>query len=43
MGYAINALIDFDDEIDIISHLMVGSEGHWVLFLNLATELFQTI
>ncbi|AJI73780.1 hypothetical protein FTDG_00564 [Francisella tularensis subsp. novicida GA99-3548] len=27
MGYAINALIDFDDEIDIISHLMVGSEG----------------
>jgi len=27
MGYAINALIDFDNEIDIISHLMVGSEG----------------
>ncbi|MDE4998832.1 hypothetical protein, partial [Francisella tularensis] len=27
MGYAINALIDFEDEIDIISHLMVGSEG----------------
>ncbi|AJI74166.1 FAD binding domain protein [Francisella philomiragia subsp. philomiragia ATCC 25015] len=27
MGYAISALIDFDNEIDIISHLMVGSEG----------------
>ncbi|MDE4994401.1 FAD-binding oxidoreductase, partial [Francisella tularensis subsp. holarctica] len=27
MVYAINALIDFVDEIDIISHLMVGSEG----------------
>ncbi|MDE4965690.1 hypothetical protein, partial [Francisella tularensis] len=27
MGYAINALIDFDDEIDINSKLMVGSEG----------------
>jgi D-lactate dehydrogenase len=27
MGYSINALIDFDDPIDIITHLMVGSEG----------------
>lgn len=27
MGYAINSLIDYDDELDIISHLMVGSEG----------------
>ncbi len=26
-GYSINALIDFDDPIDIIKHLMVGSEG----------------
>jgi D-lactate dehydrogenase len=26
-GYGINALIDFDDIIDIISHLMIGSEG----------------
>ncbi len=26
-GYSINALIDFEDEIDIIAHLMVGSEG----------------
>jgi len=26
-GYGINALIDFDDPIDMISHLMIGSEG----------------
>lgn len=26
-GYSINALIDFDDPIDIIEHLMIGSEG----------------
>lgn len=27
MGYSLNALVDFDDPIDIITHLMVGSEG----------------
>eukprot|EP00918_Siedleckia_nematoides_P041847 GHVU01091161.1.p1 GENE.GHVU01091161.1~~GHVU01091161.1.p1 ORF type:complete len:941 (-),score=32.19 GHVU01091161.1:248-3070(-) len=26
-GYAINALIDFEDPIDILAHLMIGSEG----------------
>ncbi|MBP7970896.1 MAG: FAD-binding oxidoreductase, partial [Aquaspirillum sp.] len=26
-GYALNSLIDFDDPIDILMHLMVGSEG----------------
>lgn len=26
-GYSLNALIDFDDPIDIITHLMIGSEG----------------
>jgi D-lactate dehydrogenase len=26
-GYAINSLIDFDDAIDILAHLMIGSEG----------------
>lgn len=26
-GYGINALLDFDDPIDILAHLMVGSEG----------------
>ncbi len=26
-GYSLNALIDFEDEIDVIAHLMIGSEG----------------
>ena len=26
-GYGINALIDFDDPVDILIHLMIGSEG----------------
>ena len=26
-GYSINALIDFDDPVDILAHLMIGSEG----------------
>ncbi len=26
-GYSLNALIDFDDPIDILAHLMIGSEG----------------
>ncbi|MGB7449904.1 MAG: FAD-binding and (Fe-S)-binding domain-containing protein, partial [Ornithinimicrobium sp.] len=27
MGYGINALVDYDDPVDILIHLMVGSEG----------------
>ncbi|HET7031650.1 MAG TPA: FAD-linked oxidase C-terminal domain-containing protein, partial [Casimicrobiaceae bacterium] len=26
-GYSLNALIDFEDPIDVLAHLMVGSEG----------------
>lgn len=26
-GYSLNALVDFDDPMDIIQHLMIGSEG----------------
>ena len=26
-GYSLNALIDFDDPIDMLQHLMIGSEG----------------
>jgi len=26
-GYSLNSLIDFEDEIEIIQHLMIGSEG----------------
>ncbi len=27
MGYSLNALVDFEDPIDIIAHLLIGSEG----------------
>jgi D-lactate dehydrogenase len=27
MGYSLNALVDFDDPIDILTHLLIGSEG----------------
>ncbi len=27
MGYSLNALIDYEDPFDILSHLMIGSEG----------------
>ena len=27
MGYSINALVDYEDPVDILQHLMVGSEG----------------
>ena len=26
-GYGLNALLDFDDPVDILTHLMIGSEG----------------
>lgn len=39
-GYGLNAFLDFDDPIDIILHLMVGSEGT-LAFVSEAT--FRTI
>jgi D-lactate dehydrogenase len=27
MGYSLNALVDFEDPLDILSHLLIGSEG----------------
>jgi D-lactate dehydrogenase len=27
MGYSLNALVDFDDPIDVLQHLLIGSEG----------------
>ncbi|MBL4911475.1 MAG: FAD-binding oxidoreductase [Alteromonadaceae bacterium] len=39
-GYGINALIDFDDPIDIISHLMIGSEGTLAFISDIT---YQTI
>jgi D-lactate dehydrogenase len=26
-GYSLNALVDFDDPVDVLQHLMIGSEG----------------
>lgn len=39
-GYGVNALIDFEDPVDILQHLMIGSEGT-LGFISQAT--FQTI
>jgi len=39
-GYGMNSLLDFDDPVDIILHLMVGSEGT-LGFVSEAT--FQTV
>ncbi len=39
-GYGVNSLIDFDDPIQIIQHLMIGSEGT-LGFMSQAT--FQTV
>lgn len=39
-GYGVNSLIDFEDPIDIIQHLMVGSEGT-LGFISQAT--FETV
>lgn len=39
-GYGVNALIDFEDPVDILQHLMVGSEGT-LGFISQAT--FETV
>lgn len=37
-GYSINALIDFEDPIEIIKHLMVGSEGTLAFISNVTLK-----
>jgi D-lactate dehydrogenase len=39
-GYSINALVDYQDPIDIIKHLMVGSEGTLAFISNVT---FRTV
>ncbi|MGQ7945801.1 FAD-binding and (Fe-S)-binding domain-containing protein [Flavobacterium sp. WC2509] len=39
-GYSINALVDFQDPIEIIKHLIVGSEGTLAFISNVT---FQTV
>ncbi|MDR2147895.1 MAG: FAD-binding oxidoreductase [Tannerella sp.] len=34
-GYSINAFVDFDDPIDIIKHLIIGSEGTLAFISNI--------
>lgn len=37
-GYSINALVDYQDPIDIIKHLMVGSEGTLAFISNVTLK-----
>jgi D-lactate dehydrogenase len=37
-GYSINALVDFDDPIEIIKHLLVGSEGTLGFIANVTLQ-----
>lgn len=37
-GYGVNSLLDFDDPIDILQHLMVGSEGTLGFISNVTFE-----
>ncbi|THB74461.1 MAG: FAD-binding oxidoreductase [Desulfobulbaceae bacterium] len=39
-GYALNAFLDFDDPIDIMAHLMIGSEGTLAF---IADSIYQTV
>lgn len=39
-GYSINAFVDFEDPIDIIKHIMVGSEGTLAFISNVT---FKTV
>jgi len=34
MGYSLNALVDYEDPLDIMTHLMVGSEGTLAFISN---------
>ncbi|MCX7123234.1 MAG: FAD-binding and (Fe-S)-binding domain-containing protein [Gammaproteobacteria bacterium] len=40
LGYSLNALIDFEDPIDILTHLMIGSEGTLAFIAGIS---FQTL
>ncbi len=39
-GYSLNALVDFEDPVDIMAHLMVGSEGTLAF---IADAVFRTV
>jgi D-lactate dehydrogenase len=37
-GYSLNALVDYDDPVDILAHLMIGSEGTLGFISEIALE-----
>ncbi|MBN1788960.1 MAG: FAD-binding oxidoreductase [Bacteroidales bacterium] len=41
-GYGVNALVDFSDPLDIIAHLMVGSEGTLGFISEATFETFES-
>ena len=41
-GYGLNSLVDFEDIIDIINHLFIGSEGTLGSYLKSCTTLLKT-
>lgn len=41
-GYAVNSFVDFSDPIDILTHLIIGSEGTLGFLVNAALETIDT-
>lgn len=41
-GYAVNSLVDFPDPVDILTHLIIGSEGTLGFLVNASLETIDT-
>ena len=42
-GYSINSFVDFDDPIDILSHLLIGSEGTLAFIASVVLRTFPIL